>query len=584
MRKKLTVLFICAALFFIAAACAGKQDAPEKLPAPSGLSCENGVVTFDAVEGAQGYVLEINGRQISVSGLSYSLDSYQGQVEIRVKAAGDGTVYADSEFSAVITVTLSGALETPSGVSVSGNVISWSAVDGAVGYTLLINGKEYSAADNSFTTDITGEVRISVKALGDGILHFDSEYSDVFYGNVPYQLEAPARFRYSAIENTLKWEPSEGATGYTVTVGTETVSLARNADSLSAARFGDSFSATIVATGDPDICYDSQAVAITVAPQTVTEISSEEELRAIEAGGSYRLTADIALTRAWTPVDFWGTFDGDGHTVSGVEIASTASEAGFFAMLSDAVVSDLKLEDVTVSATASGTSYAGAFAGRVECARVTGCEVSGAVIDATGYHTGGFVGNVADGSEASFTDCFFSGTVNVSGGGYAGGFAATVRTNAAEFVRCGVSGSVNGGGVAGGFAGHIGYGNYEDCYAVAEVYASSQNAVAGGFVGLLDGRNVKISTSFCAGDVQAPDGSYEGGFAGIVPTGAFTGGDIFSNCYYDGTVYGGDRIGNATVGRGDGITSSATLKSGSLPSGFDSSVWTAAADEYPGLG
>lgn len=71
----------------------------------------------------------------------------------------------------------------------------------------------------------------------------------------------------------------------------------------------------------------------------VKEISTEEELRAIaeDLYGAYRLAADIELTEAWTPVglyfsnyefyatEWWtyafrGSLDGNGHTISGLNI------------------------------------------------------------------------------------------------------------------------------------------------------------------------------------------------------------------------------------------------------------------------
>lgn len=68
-------------------------------------------------------------------------------------------------------------------------------------------------------------------------------------------------------------------------------------------------------------------------------ISTEEHLRAfaaatvsgklVTANRYFRLGADIALSGAWTPIhNFAGSFDGDGHTASGMTIGTETSPAG----------------------------------------------------------------------------------------------------------------------------------------------------------------------------------------------------------------------------------------------------------------
>ena len=59
-------------------------------------------------------------------------------------------------------------------------------------------------------------------------------------------------------------------------------------------------------------------------------IESEADLLAVSRGldKAYRLERDIALSDAWTPVGtyaaaFSGTFDGNGHTISGIVVNSS---------------------------------------------------------------------------------------------------------------------------------------------------------------------------------------------------------------------------------------------------------------------
>lgn len=591
MKRKTIVTAALCLLMLLAAACGGTEtSAPQALPAPEGLTYADGTLTWNAVDGAVGYTVELDGEEHDCDAPPFDVTPYtDGAFTARVKANGDGTAHLDSPYSPLIEAgepAAPAALSAPEGLAYADGTLTWNAVDGAVGYTVRVNGEERAAAGTSLALGAAdrGELSVCVKANGDGTAHLDSPYSAPLSVYVRYQLEAPARFRFSAYENALKWEPSADAAGYAVTVNGETISLSRFATSLSAASFGETFTAGIRAVADPDTHYDSSETVVSVtADRTVTDIADEAGLRAMAPDGLYRLTADITLTSAWTPLDFWGTLDGDGHTVRNVEIAADGREAGFFGALLDAHVSDLTLEDVTISGTGTGLGYAGGFAGVAAGSQVRGCKVVGADIDVTNYHAGGFIGSIADGPVATVEDCSAEGSVTVTGGGYAGGFVATVRTNTASVSRCGAAGSVKGGLFAGGFAGHIGYGAFEDCYARAAVSASESGAAAGGFVGQLDGRNVTVRTAYAAGAVTAPEDAYAGGFAGIVPTGQFTGGNIFTYCYYDGTAFDGDRIGNASVGRGDGITSSTSLSAGRLPGGFSDTVWTAEAGAYPEL-
>jgi hypothetical protein len=69
------------------------------------------------------------------------------------------------------------------------------------------------------------------------------------------------------------------------------------------------------------------------------------------AGASYKLTADIIWANAptannWTPVPaFSGTFDGNGHTISGIYCVGT-TKVGFFATTeATAVIKNLTIKD-----------------------------------------------------------------------------------------------------------------------------------------------------------------------------------------------------------------------------------------------
>ena len=156
-------------------------------------------------------------------------------------------------------------------------------------------------------------------------------------------------------------------------------------------------------------------------------ISTEEHLRAfaaatvsgklVTANRYFRLGADIALSGAWTPIhNFAGSFDGDGHTVSGMTIGTEASPAGsaavgFFDSLPEgASVQNLKLTGAAVCAkTGSGYNdrlYAGLLAGTVKSAKIDNCTVQGSMVSAvsgTFAYAGGLVGRTE--GDTYLTNC-----------------------------------------------------------------------------------------------------------------------------------------------------------------------------------
>ena len=74
-------------------------------------------------------------------------------------------------------------LAVPQNVQVIDNVVRWNAVDGAIGYYVLINGIEYSASDTSYALKGASiksgtQCQISVKTKGDGYVNLSSEYSE----------------------------------------------------------------------------------------------------------------------------------------------------------------------------------------------------------------------------------------------------------------------------------------------------------------------------------------------------------------------------------------------------------------------
>lgn len=121
-------------------------------------------------------------------------------------------------------------------------------------------------------------------------------------------------------------------------------------------------------------------------------------LEAAKNGGTVKLLGDVNLTTSdWTPVGtssepFKGTFDGDGHKITGLKITS-GSCIGLFGYVGEgAEIKNVNL----VGASVSGESRVGALIGRI----VGGATVSNCSVDSTskvvgsGSNTGGLIGEV----------------------------------------------------------------------------------------------------------------------------------------------------------------------------------------------
>lgn len=126
------------------------------------------------------------------------------------------------------------------------------------------------------------------------------------------------------------------------------------------------------------------------------EIRTVEDLLAISEDpyGSYILMEDLDLAGvAWKSMDFYGVFDGNGHAILNLTITHPGDEIcdaydgnllsypcsyfGFFGVLRDAQVKDLKILNVRALVEWDSPVFLGALAGYGENAVITGCSVTG---------------------------------------------------------------------------------------------------------------------------------------------------------------------------------------------------------------
>ena len=136
------------------------------------------------------------------------------------------------------------------------------------------------------------------------------------------------------------------------------------------------------------------------------------------------LDTDIDLTgKDWTPIgtdydnSYKGTFDGGGHTITGLTFTTNDKYAGLFGWLNKAgTVKNVVMEDVQITNNRSWSAFAGGVAG-YSWGTIENCSVSGSVSGTV--YVGGVVGVQIGGS---ITGCSSSATVKgtVDVGGVAG--------------------------------------------------------------------------------------------------------------------------------------------------------------------
>lgn len=145
-----------------------------------------------------------------------------------------------------------------------------------------------------------------------------------------------------------------------------------------------------------------------------TEIYTADDLMSIpdDASGSYVLMTDIDMKDyEWTPVDFKGTFDGNGHAILNLKVTDTSGNfrttydgnykeydtyfAGLFGILEGATVKNLTLKGLDVKVEKDAPCFAGTIAGFAEDSHIENCDIEGTVrLDANSkmFGVGGIVG------------------------------------------------------------------------------------------------------------------------------------------------------------------------------------------------
>ena len=306
------------------------------------------------------------------------------------------------------------------------------------------------------------------------------------------------------------------------------------------------------AEGETVDTWEGTAVAFTEGKGTEEDpwlIENAEQLaylaQQVNKGTKYekehfRLVSDLDLSgKEWTPIGtyskpFWGGFDGDGHTITGMTITGDRDFVGLFGACHNFTVPSSYIKNVTVKwANISGHSFVGAIAG--EGANISDCYS----IENTIYATR-CVGGVCGSLTGSISGCYNSSSVK---GNYAaGGIMGTASYNGRTTV-----------------------GVVQYCYNIGAVTVTQQDGSVGGIISASANR-YNISNCLNCGKITG-NGKNVGGIVGSTDSSYM---NFIGNCYYNSD------LNNAGVGEGENdkvIPLTTSQLCGALPEGLDPTIW-----------
>ena len=275
------------------------------------------------------------------------------------------------------------------------------------------------------------------------------------------------------------------------------------------------------------------------------------------------LDTDLTLTGEWTPIgteshQYTGTFDGGGHTISGLTVTGSDQWAGLFGYIDkDGTVKNVVLENVQITSD-NQYAYVGGVAGYSE-GNIENCSVSGSVSgnsnsNGTSNCVGGVVGQQYGGT---ITEC--SSSAIVDGRNEVGGVAG--KTNSATLTACYATGDVTAertptnNTYAGGVVGSNFSSTLIACYATGSVTGTG-TGTGSIYVGGVTGDNFASTLTACyhaKGTVSGPDGA-TGGVTGRNFKDSMLDGGIITACYWQnnqaqgigfnqaGTTYGTTQV------------------------------------------
>lgn len=244
-------------------------------------------------------------------------------------------------------------------------------------------------------------------------------------------------------------------------------------------------------------------------------VNSAGNIRSTDTGGEapaqtsyYQLSSDVDLSGIegdWIPIGtgsanpFKGTFNGGGHSITGLHIDSESDYVGLFGYCYEAMIKNL-----SVTGEVSGKSYVGIIVGSANGCTMENCESYGSVKGASSY-TGGLAGY------------FALSTIN-------GNFIKEFGT----ITGCSNYAEVDGKGNTGGIVGILYYSTMNNCMNHGPVTSRTTNTI-GGLIG-----HLAFSSVYNCGNRGKITGW--GHIGGLVGNSQSSGNEKIANSYNTGEI------------------------------------------------
>ena len=244
-----------------------------------------------------------------------------------------------------------------------------------------------------------------------------------------------------------------------------------------------------------------------------------------EAYGSAVLMNDIDLNdQAWVPISvvtsntakkgYTGTFNGNGHTISGLNAIVDPDTTGAVGAALFGHIYGGTIKNLTVKGTSNGKNY-----------------------------TAGIAAILFNGT---ISDC--TSNVTVNGARMIGGITGYISNDDCKLIRCANTGNVTGDdtGAVGGVCGTANKGEINACYNSGTVTCTGNKRQTGGIAA---SGAAKIINCYNTGDVvtNTTKSNQVGGIVG------YYSGTSLSNCYNTGTITASSTVGAILGGGGSGI-------------------------------
>ena len=315
-------------------------------------------------------------------------------------------------------------------------------------------------------------------------------------------------------------------------------------------------------------CGEKDPAIPTQDESGVYGIASEKQLQWFaakvnsgETGISGKLTANIDLTsvESWTPIGslkqpFTGSFDGDGHSITGMSITFDSDDKsigapylGLFGYVKGTADKKAEIKNLTLTGTLSITenyrnsyAYSGGLVGAAEYVSFTDVTTDVTVTAKQGTapypwsYVGGFAGTVKN---ADFLRCVNNGSVT-SDGDYVSGFVPKSETT--TYTACANNGAITARTKVGGFGAEVKSTKATDCGNTGAIslveYGTGKQAIGGLFAEIRYGSALTrcYNTGAVTGDC------YVGGLVGSVGSSsdATNGPSYIVDSYNSGAITG----------------------------------------------